>query len=255
MGRTFVLGDLHGDLDALTLLLKDLPQPLAEDTLVFLGDYLDRGPRSKETIEFLRELPGRTAAKVVTLRGNHEDAWLKVVDQGWAEYLLPPGNGCLATLRSFQGGPALERPRFADAEDFTAMERGSFFPAEVVAWMRALPYWYEDEHALYVHAGLPRQGGGFPHPSKVEPQSALLWVRTKDFFTNYRGKYVVFGHTCCDSLPQDLSAYTPEDPADVFAGPCVAGIDTGAGKPKGFLSALELPARRVYESRRRATRK
>src|SRR6266567_3138206 len=100
-GRTFAIGDIHGDLEALTKVLKKLPPLTASDAVIFLGDYVDRGPKPKEVIEFVRQLPTETKAKIVALRGNHEDAWLRVVDRGWPEFTLPAPNGCLATLRSF----------------------------------------------------------------------------------------------------------------------------------------------------------
>ena len=62
------------------------------------------------------------------------------------------------------------------------------------------------------------------------------------------GKLVVFGHTATAYLPVELSTYTPEDPLDIWAGPCCVGLDTGAGKG-GFLTAIELPSMNVYESR------
>ena len=62
------------------------------------------------------------------------------------------------------------------------------------------------------------------------------------------GKPVVFGHTRTEFLPQELSKYTPEDPTDLFAGENVLGIDTGCGNG-GFLTGIELPGLRVYESR------
>jgi len=113
-----------------------------------------------------------------------------------------------------------------------------------------LPHFHEDEHAIYVHAGLKRAKPGAPflHPREVEPQRALLWLRDEDFFRNYQGKLVVFGHTVTGTLPADLSSYTLDDPNDLWAGPCAVGLDTGAGKG-GFLTALELPAGQVYESR------
>jgi serine/threonine protein phosphatase 1 len=86
------------------------------------------------------------------------------------------------------------------------------------------------------------------HPSKAPTPAALLWLRDEDFFRNYRGKLVVFGHTATAYLPPELSTYTPEDPLDVWAGPCCVGLDTGAGKG-GFLTAIELPSMKVYESR------
>jgi hypothetical protein len=99
-----------------------------------------------------------------------------------------------------------------------------------------------------VHAGIKRDGAGFPHPSEIEPKRALLWLRDRDFFENYRGKLVVFGHTTTRTLPNELSTYTPEDPTDMWAGPACVGLDTACGKG-GFLTAFELPAKRVYESR------
>lgn len=247
--RTFAIGDVHGALDDLDRLLARLPPLTREDTLVFLGDYLDRGPKSREVIARVRALQEGGPARVIALRGNHEDAWLRVIDQGWEGFLLPPGNGCLATLRSFMGGAVPPRGAFPTPEEFAAMSRGAFFPPDVVAWMRALPTWYEDLHAIYVHAGLREGEGRWLHPREHTDHAPLLWTRTLRFFQEYRGPWVVVGHTRTETLPPELSRYTPEDPADLWAGACVAAIDTGAGSAEGFLTALELPALRVYESR------
>jgi len=113
--------------------------------------------------------------------------------------------------------------------------------------MRELPYFYEDEFAIYVHAGLPKGPEGFQHPSEVKVKLALLWLRDKEFFKSYEGKLVVFGHTATKYLPPEISTYTPEDPEDIWAGPCAIGIDTRCGKG-GYLTAVELPALRIYES-------
>jgi serine/threonine protein phosphatase 1 len=248
-GRTFAIGDIHGDLEHLFRLLSTLPELDARDTLVFLGDYVDRGPKSAQVVEYVRTLPRRIPARIVALRGNHEDAWLRVVERGWDEFVNPPGNGCLAALRSFTGGPPPGEDEMPRRDEVMALQTGSFFPDDVVRWMQDLPFWYEDEHAIYVHAGLPRsEGGGFHHPAHAPAPLALLWCRDEDFFRSYRGKRVVFGHTRTEYLPPELSGYTPEDPTDLWAGECCTGIDTGCGKG-GFLTALELPALNVYESR------
>ena len=247
-GRTFAIGDIHGDLAALRLLFERLPALTEDDTVVFLGDYIDRGPDSAGVVAWVREFQATSPARVVALRGNHEDAWLQVVDDGWPEFIFPRGNGCLESLRSFTGRPAPtedESPTNAELEEMFAAK---FLPAEVVAWMRELPFFYEDEHAIYVHAGIKRVGEGFPHPREVEPQRALLWLRDRDFFENYRGKLVVFGHTTTRTLPNELSTHTPDDPTDLWAGPACIGLDTACGKG-GFLTAFELPAGRVYETR------
>jgi serine/threonine protein phosphatase 1 len=225
-----------------------LPELDETDTVVFLGDYLDRGPQSKEVVDYVRSFPTRTKAKVVALRGNHEDAWLRVCTKGWDEFVLPPGNGCLAALRSYTGGPVPAEDEKARPDEMMELTTGMFFPDDVISWLDGLPYYYEDEHAIYVHAGLPPKEGGFSHPTEVDDPMVLLWIRTESFFRDYRGKLVVFGHTRTEFLPQELSGYTPEDPTDLWAGENVVGIDTGCGSG-GFLTAVELPAMRVYESR------
>jgi serine/threonine protein phosphatase 1 len=247
--RTFAIGDIHGDVEALFKLLSCLPALTKDDTVVFVGDYLDRGPKSAQVVDFVRRLPKEMPAKIITLRGNHEDAWLRVLERGWPEFVLPPVNGCLACMRSFLGGPVPGDGEMATRAEMDKMLTGAFFPRDVVEWMRRLSYYYEDQYAIYVHAGIPRaQDGTFLHPSKVSPPVPLLWCRDEAFFRDYRGKLVVFGHTTTACLPPELSSYTPDDPTDIWAGPCVVGLDTGAGKG-GFLTALELPAMRVYESR------
>jgi serine/threonine protein phosphatase 1 len=256
VSRTFAVGDIHGDLEALERVFGRLPALGSGDTLVFLGDYIDRGPCSAQVVAHVRGLQSRGPANVVALRGNHEDAWLRVIERGWPEFVMPPGNGCVAAMRSFTGEPQPLTPPPEDQpiplapREAALLHRGGFFPADVVAWMKGLPYWYEDEHAIYVHAGLPRDRGGtgFVHPSRAPIPAALLWMRDEDFFRNYEGKLVVFGHTATAVLPPELSTYTPEDPLDIWAGPCCVGLDTGAGKG-GFLTVLELPAMHVYESR------
>jgi serine/threonine protein phosphatase 1 len=247
--RTFAIGDVHGDTAHLFRLMAGLPTLTADDTIVFLGDYVDRGPNSAQVVEFIRGLPEQTQAKVVALRGNHEDAWLRVVEKGWDEFVLPPPNGCLAAYRSFVGGPVPAEDEKPRADEEMMLRTGQFFPDEVVDWFQALPFWYEDDFAIYVHAGLPRDdNGGFHHPRDAPQPLSLLWLRDHHFFSAYRGKLVVFGHTRTECLPQELSGYTPEDPTDLWAGENVVGIDTGCGNG-GFLTALELPALNVYESR------
>ncbi len=245
-GRTFVIGDIHGEVEHLRKLVARMPDVGASDTVVFLGDYIDRGPRSKDVVDAVRGLDRDTGCKVVCLRGNHEDAWLRVKAEGWPGFVLPPGNGCVATFNSYRGKGV--KAQLSEL-DMASLLSGSFFPPEVMAWFEALPLWYEDDHAIYVHAGIaPDAKGAFPHPRDVAPQSSLLWTRTQAFFREYRGKRIVVGHTHTMELPQELSTHTVDDPTDMWAGPCVTALDTGCGRG-GFLTALELPAMKVYESR------
>ncbi len=246
--RTFAVGDIHGDLAALEKAFGKLPTLDEKDTLVLMGDYIDRGADSAKVVAFVRhELPRRFPGKVVCLRGNHEDGWLRVASGGWPEFVIPLANGCLATLRSFRNQPIKEN-ELPSREELLAMQNGEFLPDEIVDWMNALPYYYEDDHAIYVHAGLVEKNGKWLHPSETENPTQLLWVRTMRFFQGYRGKRVVCGHTATENLPPELSSFTPEDPLDMWVGENVVVIDTGCGKG-GFLTILELPAMKTYESR------
>ena len=115
-------------------------------------------------------------------------------------------------------------------------------PPAVARWLATLPTWYEDEHAIYVHAGLDGEGAAWKHP-RDGAERPLLWMREPDFYTQYQGKTVVFGHTPVTDLP-------PADPARATVwrrGP-LWGIDTGAGRG-GHLSAIELPSGRIVDSR------
>jgi serine/threonine protein phosphatase 1 len=239
-GRTFAIGDIHGERAALDLLLERLPPLTAEDTVVFLGDYVDRGPDSRGVIDKVRAVAAAGPAQVVTLRGNHEDMWLECWQAPNLGFLLPRGNGCVNMYRSFAGGTPL-----ADGEEISVDELEQLFavrswlPETAHAFMASTSLWYEDEHAIYVHAGLEGEDEDWKHPS-VSGSKNLMWMREPDFFAGYRGKRLVFGHTPTRDL---------EPPADgVWMRGDLVGIDTGAGKG-GFLSAIELPAIRMYDSR------
>ena len=70
--QIFAVGDIHGCFDKLKALLDKIPFDPQRDTIVFLGDYVDRGPSSYEVVEFLIELK-KNCENAVFLKGNHEE--------------------------------------------------------------------------------------------------------------------------------------------------------------------------------------
>jgi serine/threonine protein phosphatase 1 len=243
--RTFAIGDIHGDLEQLLALWSKLPELTSDDRIVFLGDYVDRGPDSRGVIEFVRQLPRQTPARVVALMGNHEQIILNAYEHGKCDSLLPPSNGVSATYRSFTGEAVENGAQFQ-----RMLEVRRWLPEDVYEWMKALPLWYEDEYAIYVHAGLEGEGKVWFHPTR-SGETALLWMREPDFWTGYTGKRIVFGHTVTSFLPLDHLNFIEkvfDDKRDVWFRGDLIGIDTGCGKG-GFLSAIELPSLKVYESR------
>ncbi len=111
-------------------------------------------------------------------------------------------------------------------------------PVEHVDFFRGLPLYHEDEHALYVHAGLD----GGKHPRDTEPHY-LLWSRNADFFRNYKGKLCVFGHTPTPLLP--LRGRVGRH--GIYISHSAIGLDTGYmhGSP---LSCLQLPDFTLYQA-------
>lgn len=162
---TYVIGDLHGEVTLLRQLLATLPLR-DHDTLVFLGDYLDRGEDSAATVAALRAL-ARTHRSCVFLRGNHEDAWLTYWDG----------------IR-FRGVPDIGGAAKA-WDDF-----GGAIPIEVGQWLARTVVEYEDAHAYYVHAGvLPGR------PVWRTAGLLKLWGASGFLESGYDwGKPVVFGH-------------------------------------------------------------
>jgi len=250
-GRTIVIGDIHGDIAGLDRLLSRLPALAAEDTLLFLGDYVDRGPSPRAVVERVRQHVATATYRIVTLRGNHEDKWARSFRQPDPTFLLPVGNGCANTFRSFTGGAPID-PEVGLSRDemLRFLDVPSWFPPELAAWFDTLPLFFEDEHAIYVHAGLDGESGAWKHPSVSSPQP-LMWMRDPAFFRGYAGKRVIFGHTLTEDLPTDHLGTIQrlfDDPADVWFRGDLIGLDTGAGKD-GFLSAIELPSLELFSSR------
>jgi serine/threonine protein phosphatase 1 len=98
-GRTIAIGDIHGCAAALETLLAAI-RPMSADTLVALGDYVDRGPHSRRVIDALLDL--RTRCRLIALKGNHELLLLRALEspedmQFWLQ------SGGLPTLASYGG--------------------------------------------------------------------------------------------------------------------------------------------------------
>ncbi len=211
---TIAIGDIHGCLHPLKLLIPKLPPA---EPLVFLGDYIDRGPHSFGVIEFLQQLSQQRTCHFLT--GNHEDLMLKVSGASTATNWLM--NGGDSTLRSYKTDP-LKWFRSPDKLAFLKQHR-HFFENLVLS--------YEDEHAIYVHAGID------PSVPSLQQQKrdVLLWIR-EDFFQHldlWSGKPIIFGHTPTTNLGSKLGS--------LWRHPRAIGIDTGCVYG-GVLTALQVPS-------------
>jgi serine/threonine protein phosphatase 1 len=112
------------------------------------------------------------------------------------------------------------------------------FPVEHLEFMQSLPFYYEDDHAIYVHAGLDEG----KHPRESSPMS-LLWMRDMDFYKNYRGKPCVFGHTPTPLLP--LRGRLGRH--GIYISHSAVGLDTGYNH-QSPLSCLSLPDFNLFQT-------
>ncbi len=151
---TFVVGDLHGRRKQLGHLLSLLPREAGRDTLVFLGDLIDRGDDIPGTVSDVLELQSSSPeGSVVCLRGNHEQMLIDFLDDA-APLWLHPAVGSAHTFGQYTGYKLTDELRswWEEAQRRVC----DSLPPEHLAFFRALPLFHEDEHAFYVHAG-PRR--------------------------------------------------------------------------------------------------
>lgn len=196
--RLIAVGDIHGEIEKLNSLLEKLNLK-ASDTVVFLGDYIDRGHNSKEVIDRLLNLSKST--NCVFLKGNHEDMLIKTrisrKEDDITHWLL---SGGITTYDNYGDYPTIFNLH------------GGF--------LENLKPYYLTEKYLFVHAGI--------NPGKsleYQTDDDLFWIREE--FINYPHKFnqtVIFGHT-----PFVKPYYENRK----------IGIDTGCGKiPNAPLTAL-----------------
>jgi len=222
---TYVIGDIHGRPALLDQLMKNVPWDVEQDKIVFLGDMIDRGPDARGIVERVMKL-AQVNPNVVVLRGNHEQMMIDCLDFGDLQWLIPE-NGGLATLEAY----GFNLAELRDVSDIR-------IPEEHVEFIRGLPFYHEDEQAIYVHAGLvPGE-----HPSETDPD-VLLWTRDFDFYRGYVGKLCFFGHTPTQYLPRDgrqrrFGIY--------IQGSCV-GLDT-SGDLESPLSCLQVETFTLYQA-------
>jgi serine/threonine protein phosphatase 1 len=205
-GRIFAVGDIHGSYRRLERLLARLPLDAARDRIVFLGDYIDRGPQSRQVIELLLEVERRMPCAVF-LMGNHEHDLLEYARGGDVELLRGLREmGTEATLASYGNAPV------------QGLGDLSFLPPAHRDFLQRLRLIWREAGYTFVHAGVQTGPGGEALPS----------LTTRDTFLRTpprEGETVVFGHSLF---------------AAPFRAPGKIGINTGAGRG-GFLTSLELP--------------
>ncbi len=213
MNKIFAIGDIHGCFDKLQRLIREIKADPVNDTLVFIGDYIDRADGGRDVVDYILKLK-KTFQNVICLRGNHESMLLRFLDGVEDDIYL--ANGGFATLKAY-GISRSDAPKV----------RKKKIPPDHLKFFKTLLPYYETDQFIFVHAGLI-PGRELNEQSLYDMQ----WIRqtfidSDDDF----GKRVVFGHThFSEPLVEDNKI----------------GIDTGAVYG-GSLTCVELPALKFYQ--------
>ncbi|MCB0419537.1 MAG: metallophosphoesterase [Bdellovibrionales bacterium] len=206
----FVFSDIHGCANEFKLLLNKIPlQPTS--TLVFLGDYIDRGDDSREVIEVILDL--KKKYNVVCLMGNHEELFMHFLeDSHSAQAATFIYNGGSTTVASYGN------------------EKGEIvIPDDHLEFFQNLELFYETDQHFFVHAGVPDVP--LSEIREEDHQSHLLWIRTPFLKSKFNwGKTIVHGHT-----PHQEVEITEQR----------INIDTGCVY-NNKLTALHLPQKNFY---------
>lgn len=223
--RVYAIGDIHGRVDLLDAMLKridsDLEQsPISMGIEVYLGDYIDRGPASREVID--RLVARNRTFRAVFLKGNHEDYLANFVSnppvlEDWQHF------GGLQTLMSYGIMPPIDTGRGAHAKLAAAFDK--VLPVGHRRFLDNLRLSFTCGDFFFVHAGV-RPG----IPLTKQREEDLLWI-CRDFLLCEEefGKIIVHGHT-------------PVPEPDVR--PNRINIDTGA-YATGRLTCLRLEGDRI----------
>ncbi|WP_253298876.1 metallophosphoesterase family protein [Paenibacillus barcinonensis] len=188
--RRCVISDIHGCYDEFNALLEQVCYDPSQDELILLGDYVDRGPQSKQVIEQIMQL--RQEHGIVVLKGNHDAMMVKALQHDVQEYDLHwIRNGGLQTLASY-----LQVSYEPEQMDWQAY-------AQDKEWMRShysehlhfldkLPLSYEIPGYIFVHAGINPDEADWRSQSERD----FIWIR-EPFYTRPTNlqEVVIFGHT------------------------------------------------------------
>lgn len=192
---TFVIPDLHGKSELLSMALDAIGQRASAGHVVFLGDYIDRGPDSRGVIK--RVSAGAPAGWTWTaLSGNHEQMACDAYRDG--DFSLWRSNGGAETLLSYGG--------LIDPAD--------------LRWMEQRPRVYWDHHRVYVHAAVSES-----HALDDQPDRTTHWQRyPKNADIGYNDKHVVHGHTPQKEGALLLTKRTNLDTGAVFTDHLAVGV-------------------------------
>lgn len=225
----FVVGDIHGCYDSFVSLLEHWNQE--KETLVLLGDLVDRGKKSYEVIQLAKKLKENHGA--IILGGNHEDLFLDWLNEPNDENFYYDLGGRETVDSFFENNLTFQY----SAEHLVKLLNEGF--SDELAFIKSLPSYHETDDFIFVHAGIDFNFADWKNAS----DSTFKWIRERFIHgKNETGKTILFGHTPTRMLHSDQRD-------DVWFSPCETkiGLD-GACVFGGKLHGLRISKneRKIY---------
>lgn len=238
MGRILVTSDIHGCLRQFNELLSKSGYRPQEDRLIILGDYVDRGPQSRQVVEQVKLMVEEWG--VIALKGNHDDMMVKALSKNREDFdSVWLSNGASQTIMSYLGLSFFEEGFvWEDYDEAKELFRKNY--RHHIDFLHSLPLYYETDTHIFVHAGL---NPCYSDDWKLQPEDSFLWIRDMFIWNKTElDKMVIFGHT------PTINIHGVED---VWFGGDKIGIDGGGvfGLQFNMLEIGEDGEYKVYSTR------
>lgn len=217
MARQFAISDIHGCAKTFRKLVLEVIHLSKEDTLYLLGDYINKGPDSKSVIDFIFELQ-HSGYRLKCLRGNHEQYLIEGLKYSWEEIAFV-NRGGRQTLQSFGVNSVFQ------------------IPSRYVKFIQSLPYYFEIENYLLIHAGL-----NFDLDDPFKDDYAMLNIRNMEVDLKKTGnKKIIHGHVPQSYLDIENEAGFSENHISIDGGCVYSHIHA-----LNHLVALEIQSGKLY---------
>lgn len=229
--RVLAIGDVHGMYEKLIKLMDKIRFNSDEDLLIFLGDYIDRGPDPGRCLQYIFALQDQYPDVVVCLMGNHEVMMSSYFMQKRGNY----NNLIVDYAGSWLDNGGLETLKQLDEMDADTKEK-------LLQWVMNLPVKYQYQDYFFCHAGVDPDV-----PLAVQNEFDMLW-RRQQWWEQYKGEEtLVVGHTPVQKVMK-LTGKERRTPKPLFLTNHVIMCDTGAYMSGGKLSCVDVLAGKVWQA-------
>jgi serine/threonine protein phosphatase 1 len=180
---TWAIGDVHGCFQSLRALIENKIIPSRGDEFIFLGDYIDRGPQSKQSIDYIIGLEDM-GFEVKSILGNHEKSMIDAYHEDFnlkPSFWKKPKNLKKIQWYSYGGNKTMESFGTDDLKQI---------PEHYIKWLEGLSYYFVTQDFVLVHAGL-----NFENEDPFEDKHSMLWIRDfKPEPEKIQNRKVIHGH-------------------------------------------------------------